>query len=118
MSISVVKKPDKKMNKWALMALTALISGVGLPFTGLAVHLLHSNSPHGARHAWMAVHEALGIIFSVSTIWYIILNRKGLVSHIRHSAGHVAHVSKEFPWATALVGMMLLIALSHSFLAY
>jgi hypothetical protein len=112
------KKPDKKLNKRALVALTALISGIGLPFTGLAVHLLRSNSPHGAGHAWMSTHEALGIIFSVSTIWHIILNRKGLVSHIRHCAGHVAHVSKEFLWATALVGMMLLMALSHSFLAH
>lgn len=112
------KKPEKRLNKRALMALTALVSGIGLPFTGLAVHLLHSNFPHDARHAWMAVHEALGIIFTLSAIWHVILNRKGLVSHIRHSAGQVAHVSKEFLWATALVGMMLLMALSHSFLAH
>ncbi len=112
------KKAHKKMNKRALVALIALISGIGLPFTGLAVHLLHSNSLHGARHAWMSTHEALGIIFSISVIWHVILNRKGLVNHIRHSAGNPAHASKEFFWASALVGMMLLMALSHSFLAH
>lgn len=112
------KKPRKKLNRQALMALIALISGIGLPFTGLAVHLLQSDSPQGPRHSWMVAHEALGIVFTVSTIRHVILNRKGLMNHIRRSAGQVIHVSREVLWACALVGMMLLMALSHTLFAH
>ena len=37
------KKPKKGLNKRALVALVALISGISLPFTGLATHLLDSS---------------------------------------------------------------------------
>jgi hypothetical protein len=100
------------------VALIALISGIGLPFTGLATHLLHSSSPfNGPRHFWIVAHEALGIIFMVSAIWHIILNRKGLANHIRSSAGQ-AGISREAIWAAALVGIMLFTAVGHTLLAH
>jgi hypothetical protein len=100
------------------VALIAFISGIGLPFTGLATHLLHSSSPlNGPRHFWIVAHEALGIIFMVSAIWHIILNRKGLANHIRSSAGQ-AGISREAIWAAALVGIMLFTAVGHTLLAH
>lgn len=112
------KKSENKLNKRALVVLVVLISGIGLTFTGLANHLLQSNSLNGPRHWWMAAHWALGIIFAVSAIWHIILNRKGLANHICGLAGRTACVSREVFWATALVGIMLFVAVGHTLLAY
>ena len=92
----------------------ALISGIGLPFSGLAVHLVHSSFLNGPRHFWMVAHEVLGIVFTVSAFWHIILNRKALANHIRGSAKRAAGVSREAFWAAALVGIMLLGALGHT----
>jgi hypothetical protein len=108
------KKSEKRLNKRALVALTALISGLGLPFTGLAGHVLQSSSLHTPRHSWMVAHEVLGIMFTVSAIWHIVLNHKALANHIRGSAKRAAGVSREAFWAAALVGIMLLGALGHT----
>ena len=111
-------KSEKRLNKRALVALVALISGIGLPFTGLGNHVLHSSSLHGLRHFWIVTHEVLGIIFTVSAIWHIILNRKALANHLRGSAGRVACVSREAFWAAALVVIMLFVAVAHTLLAH
>ncbi len=111
------KKARKTLAKRALAAMVALISGIGLPFTGLCNHLLHSSSLHGTRHFWIVTHEVLGIIFMVSAIWHIILNRKALVNHIRGSMGGVAGVSREACWAAALVGTMLFVSVAHILIA-
>lgn len=100
------------------MVLIALISGIGLPFTGLATHLLHSSPLNGPRHFWIVAHEALGIIFMVSAIWHTFLNRKGLANHIRSSAGQAVGISRETIWAAALVGIMLFTAVGHTLLAH
>lgn len=112
------ERAKKTLNKRALAAMVALISGVGLPFTGLGNHLLHSSSLHGPRHFWIVTHEVLGIIFMVSAIWHIILNRKALVNHIRGSAELVAGVSREACWAAALVVIMLFVSVGHILIAH
>jgi hypothetical protein len=112
------KKAEKRLNKRALAAMVALISGIGLPFTGLGNHLLHSSSLHGPRHFWIVTHEVLGILFMVSAIWHILLNRKALVSYIRGSVGRVSGVSREAFWAAALVGIMLFVSVGHLLLAH
>lgn len=100
------------------MALIALISSVGLLFTGWAIHLLHSNYLSDAFHRWMVTHGVLGIIFTVSSIWHVILNRKGLLNHIRYSEGKIVQMRKEVSWAIALVGIMLTLVLIHTFFEY
>ncbi len=113
------KKTNKKeFNKRALAAMISLISGLSLPFTGLAIHLFHSGSPGGPRHFWIAAHEALGIIFTLSTLLHIILNRKALLNHLRGAAGRMAGLSRETLIAVALVAVILFMAAGHSFLVH
>jgi hypothetical protein len=112
------KKAEKRLNKRALAAMVALISGMGLPFTGLGNHLLHSSSLHGPRHFWIVTHEVLGILFMVSAIWHVLLNHKALVRYIRDSVGRVSGVSREAFWAAALVGIMLFVSVGHLLLAH
>jgi hypothetical protein len=114
-----VKNMDKrKFNKRALAAMISLISCLSLPFTGLAIHLFHSGSPGGPRHFWIAAHEALGIIFTLSALWHIILNRKALYNHLRGAAGQMAGLSRETLCAIALVTIILFAAAGHSFLVH
>lgn len=111
-------RSEKELNKRALAALVTLISGIGLPFTGLAIHLLHSSSLRGPRHFWIVAHEALGIMFTVSAIWHLVLNRRALANHIRGSAGRVAGVSREALWAAVLLGIVLFVAVGHTLIAH
>jgi hypothetical protein len=104
----------KGLNRRALAALVALISGISLPFTGLALHLLHSGSPEGPRHFWVFAHEALGIIFTASAIWHIHLNRKMLATHLRGPSGRVAGISREAFWAVLAVGIVFSVAVGHT----
>ncbi len=112
------KKTGKRAGKRAIIALVSLISGAGLPFTGLAVHMLKSDSTNGAHHSFIVMHELLGLMFTVSTIWHVILNRQALVGHIWRSSGRAGRVSREAVWAVALVSAMLLMGLSHTFFGH
>jgi hypothetical protein len=108
----------RKLNKRALTALISLISGISLPFTGLALHMLHLSPLSSPRHFWIVLHEALGIIFTISTVWHIILNRKTLYNHLRGAAGRFAGVSRETLWAVALVAVILFAAAGHSLVGH
>ncbi len=108
----------RKFNKRALVSLISLISGLSLPFTGLAVHVLHFASPNDRGHFWAVSHTALGIVFTISTLWHIILNRKTLINHFRGTAGRFAGLSRETLCAVALVAVILIAAAGHSFLAH
>jgi hypothetical protein len=112
------KKTGQPTGKRALTALVSLISGAGLPFTGLAVHMLKSDSAAGTLHACTVAHEILGLVFTVSTVWHVILNRKALARHIRHCPGRASRMSREVVWAVVLVGAMLLAGLSHTLFAH
>lgn len=115
---SMEKRTGKQGGKRAIVALVALISGAGLPFTGLAVHALKSGSSRGALHSFIVMHEMLGVVFTVSSIWHVILNRKALVDHIRCSTGEAVRVSREALWAIMLVVAVLLLGLGHTFFAH
>lgn len=112
------KTNKKEFNKRAFTALISLISGISLPFTGLAMHVFHSSSLSGPRHFFIVAHEALGIIFTVSTVWHIFLNRKVLVNHLRGAAGRFAGVSREALLAVALVAVILFAAAGHSLIGH
>ena len=80
------KRSRKKINKRALAALVALISGIGLPFTGLVSHLA-GHQLQSTRPFWMAAHIILGTIFTICVIWHIGFNSKGMANHIRGLVG-------------------------------
>ncbi len=67
--------------------LTATITGLGLPITGLANHL-HQMDPlvSFSRHAWMAAHWILGILFTISVVSHAVLNRRPLLNYVRGRA--------------------------------
>jgi hypothetical protein len=105
----------KPFNLRGFVVLTAAVSGLGLPVTGLANHL-HQMEPivSFSRHVWMSAHNILGILFVASTVWHAILNRNMLLNHVR---GYTARsgIGREAAGAIVLVAVMLFVAVGHAF---
>lgn len=105
----------KLFNLRAFLVLTATVSGLGLPITGLANHL-HQTEPmiSFARHAWMSAHNFLGVVFMAATVSHAILNRRILLNYIQ---GHSARpgITREAVCSIILVAIMLFVAVGHAF---
>jgi hypothetical protein len=98
----------KMFNLRRFVILTATVSGLGLPITGLANHL-HQMEPivSLSRHAWMSAHTILGVLFTISTVSHAILNRHVLLNYTQ---GHAARpgIGREAVGAIIFVAAMLL----------
>ncbi|MFH1033687.1 MAG: DUF4405 domain-containing protein [Pseudomonadota bacterium] len=101
-------------NLRAFTALTAATAGLGMPLTGYANHLYQMSPMTVTRHAWMSAHTILGIVFSVVTIWHIVLNRHVLFNYAKDKALRTSHISREAILAVGVVGFFLFIALGHA----
>ena len=111
-----MKDTERKLfNLRGFVILTATVTGLGLPITGLANHL-HQMEPivSFSRHAWMAAHFILGFLFMVATVWHALLNRHLLVKYIR---GHAARpgIGGEAVGAIVLVAVLLFVVVGHTF---
>jgi hypothetical protein len=111
----VTRKP---FSRRAFVALMAAVSGSALPLTGLAVHLLHGGPAGPGRHAWMAAHWGLGIIFSVFTVWHVSLNRRPFFKYARGLTGNLPALSRELLTALAVTGAIVLGLVLHAGLAH
>ncbi|MEW6442215.1 MAG: DUF4405 domain-containing protein [bacterium] len=108
-------KVDRKFNVRAFVALMMTFTGVGLPPTGLANHFHEFTALSVARHAWMSAHNVLGLLFTVFTVWHVILNRRGLWKHLNGPSGHTPEARREALIAGAVVAVVLLIFVGHAF---
>ena len=102
-------------NKRAFVSLAAAGAGLGLPVTGLANHLLATGPMTTQRHAWMAAHNSLGILFLVLAVWHVLLNRRGFLKYVRGLAAQRTVFSREARYAAGLVGIVLFLAVGHVF---
>ncbi len=110
-----MSKTTRAFNIRAFAALMITFSGIGLPITGIAVHI-HGFSPMTvARHAWMAAHNILGLLFVVFLIWHIFLNRRALWRHIKGATARIPAASREAALAGAVTAFALLLFVSHAF---
>jgi hypothetical protein len=111
-----MKNTERKLfNLRGFVILTATVTGLGLPITGLANHL-HQMDPmvSFSRHAWMSAHNILGVLFMVSTVSHAIFNRRILLNYVR---GHAARpgIGREAVGAIVFVAVMLFIVVGHTF---
>lgn len=103
-----------RFNKRAFAAMMALFSGVSLPLSGLLNHLHQFEGLTTARHAWMAAHNSMAILFAIFAGWHIALNRRMLWNHARGAM--TRQPSREAVLAGTLVALILLVAVGHAFL--
>jgi hypothetical protein len=103
----------KSFNRRGFVILTAIVTGLGLPITGLANHL-HQMEPivSFSRHAWMSAHTILGILFMVATVSHAIFNRRILLNYVRGPAA--PEIGREAVGAIILVAVMLFVAVGHA----
>jgi len=57
------KEKQRNFNIRAFVAIVSAMSVSGLSLSGIANHILHNDPITFNRHAWMAAHWFLGIIF-------------------------------------------------------
>ena len=104
----------KRFNMRRFVVLTAIVTGLGLPFSGLANHLLQLEPIFSAaRHAWMAAHTMLGILFTLSVLSHAVFNRRMLLAYVRGQAARPG-TGREAAGAIALVAVMLFVAVGHA----
>ena len=104
----------KFFNLRGFLILTATLTGLGLPVTGLANHL-HQMDPiiSFSRHAWMAAHTILGLLFMGSIVFHALLHRRVLLNYVRGRADH-PEITREALSALVLVAVMLVAAVGHA----
>ncbi len=112
-----MKNSGKKLfNLRGFLILIATLSGFGLPITGLLNHLYQMEPLISVpRHAWMAAHWILGIIFTITTVSHAFLNRRVLFKYIRGTVSHLG-IGRETVGAVTLLIIMLFLAVGHSFI--
>lgn len=107
--------PPQPFNKRAFVATMAAFSGIGLPVSGLANHVVGFEGLTLQRHAWMAAHNMMAIVFTVFVAWHIALNWRALSNHMRAAAR--AMPRRETVLACAIVTGLLTFAVGHAFIA-
>jgi hypothetical protein len=106
---------DTRFNSRAFVAAMAAFSGIGLPFSGLTNHIYGFAPLTAARHAWMAAHNVIGVLFAIFVTWHIVLNRKVLAKHLRKAA-KAPRPSREAALAGGIVLLLLALAVGHAYL--
>lgn len=96
--------------------LGAVLSGLSLPFTGIANHIRQFEPLTRQRHAVMSAHWALGLLFLFFVAWHILLNRRALARHFRSMLDRRRLLHREAFWALGVVTMLLGLAIAHTYL--
>ncbi len=110
-----MEQAARRFNTRAFVALTIALSGLGLPVTGIANHVYAFMPMTVARHAWMAAHNILGLLFLGFGAWHVVLNRRALANHAKGLAAKVPSVSREAVVAALVVGAIVFLFVSHAF---
>ena len=110
-----MEQRPRRFNLRACVALMIAVSGLGLPVTGVFNHLHGLESMTLGRHAWMAAHNVLGILFVLFSIVHVVLNRRALWSHLRNTAARLPTLSREALVAGAIVAVVLAVSVGHAF---
>lgn len=106
----------QRFNARALLALTAALSGVALPVTGIADHAHRSHGAAIGAAAWTSAHVALGVLFTVAVTWHAALNRRALRAYLRGTTAAPASITREAVCAVAVVSAVVLAAVGHALL--
>jgi hypothetical protein len=113
----MIPETAKPFDARAFTVLGAALSGLGLPLTGLLNHLHQLESITPPRHAWMAAHNILALLFVFFTVWHLLLNRRALLKYLRSIVSRRPFIRREALWAFGLVAVLLSFAVGHAFLA-
>lgn len=103
----------KKFNYRAFVSVGLLVSGIGLPLSGLMNHYMGLDPLTVSRHFWMSVHDVAGIFFTLFAVTHIILNRHSIKNYVSRFKSVI--ISKEALTAIAIVGFFVMLISLHAF---
>jgi len=112
MAESEEKRP---INSRSFVAIMAGLTGLTLPFSGLILHAYSHHPQHGGRHEWFSAHLFLGILFTVFSVWHVVLNRRPLLRYLKSGTGSQMPFSREMRLAAILLAATLIAVVIHSY---
>ncbi len=102
-------------NVRAFVSVGLVCAGLGLPWTGLANHMLQQEPMTVARHAWMSAHNSLGLLFAIFAVWHAVLNQRALLTYIHGPVLRLAARRREALYGLAIVALPTAVAIGHAF---
>jgi Na+/melibiose symporter-like transporter len=96
-----------KTNKRTLNVLVMFFSFIMLPWSGLLLHTTHGRMEREVlRHFAMTVHNIAAIIFLITCVLHIIVNRKALTKYLLQKTAEFSSFKKE-----ALIALVLVLGI-------
>lgn len=109
------REPRRAFNLRAFASVGMACSGLGLPVTGWANHVLQLEPMTIARHAWMTAHNSLAVLFVAFAACHVVVNWRGLWYHLCGAIARMAGPRREVLLAVAVVMVLTAVAVSHAF---
>ena len=110
----MTKTPRRPFSFRAFWALLLAVTVIGLPGSGVELHLTGDGGWTTARHAWMAVHWVFALLFVVAAVGHVVLNGRALLRHLRGLGAWVLPFSWEAIAVLAITAVLLLLAVGHT----
>ncbi len=98
----------------AFWSLLLTVTALSLPWSGVVLHTAGHEGSTGATHAWMAVHWAFALQFTVAVAGHIVVNRRALLRYFQGLSARVLPLSREAITALAVAAGLMLLALGHT----
>lgn len=105
----------RRFNIRSFVVMMISLTGLGLPLTGVANHVYGFSAFSLERHIWMSAHNVLGILFTIFTIWHVVLNRRSLAGYLKLTALRSSFISREALLALAVTMSVLFIFIGHAY---
>ena len=103
----------KKFNLRAFLVILALLFLIALPITGLLLHESSEQEIDINPHTLFMLHIGIGILFLITVISHITINRRPLTKYISSKGANL--LSREALLATSIfiIVLAMIIALAH-----
>jgi hypothetical protein len=88
----------RRLNRRALVALGATVTGLALPVSGFADHLLLDSHPGAGFNAGSVTHWTCALLFTGFVTWHVVLNRTAYRRHIAEVSGGLLFSPKTAVW--------------------
>lgn len=103
----------RPFDRRAFVGVMAALTGISLPISGLFNHVHQFEPLTTARHAWMAAHNVMAVLFLAFAGWHVVLNRRAMWKHLQDKVKGTPR--REAVAAGAIVGIVLVAAIAHAF---
>jgi hypothetical protein len=81
------KHAGRRFNRRAVVAIGATVTGLALPVSGVADHLILDSNPAAGGNVASVTHWTCALLFTGFCTWHVILNRTAYHRHIAEVSG-------------------------------